>query len=1134
MYTLLTTKAPLLPCIYRSIIFDATFLSKISTEKASVSNPENVQLQQKSFSFDFDVQTHNATCQRFSQDPGLFPFNQDFSVTEPLLPFYSTENIDPFEPFLSRIFEICANDLKLHTIASAEDSSKMSFVSPNDFLSYYCIHPVTYVKRLLKQNQFLRSCNIYFQSIKAVDTCSGITCCRKDESHLPLFPILFRLETKNLSMELLSSANNRCILEKQNPIPDTKMSFLEIYAPLQNFLGLGLWCHGAKEIVLKTNELSIRTIQRLKSKSIWINKHNNIFNVRRKLHTPDEISNRIGEVYSALQKRLRQIPIQKFVHSGMSPRKWKKFTLSLENEVRSENLQAIKEGRDRLDHLLKKYDEFKIMESDQCSELMLSTYEMKMKSGFKARHGQACVSMGEEGENGVEETNELHSFSDLFHQFDGTDSFLGSHPLQTMGDISRDENIVRECLVDQNVNLGGAQDNNTKSKDNIETQNNPIRQNSTSIDSLNHIAFSAPHGLMCTSWTLKLAETCISFFAKGVVFLPPSLSPFPILAAIINSFISASLRDHRVAIICEDGTRMISSLKEYLLHTLRGIATVEAIRKNELTSPSSPCHGNVLGNVLILDSFDFSLTTRTSLLIVIGPGVVPLTALPEVPCLSSSDLDNNVITSIRDWRSIPYIFVFPYQSCNLVCHYLSKATKIAQVLNIDQAIVVNDRFDVNLSLLLSRPEFVFLVPPRDVMEFISILEMHSCAQLGTYKKFKKLQMIRNISKEERLIHVDVEALRDILQSRGLTCEKDIQSLETLYALRQARTFALCDGFSSAIAYLKHYIRSASTEVVNTLQAVIAETERNLWLHQAKREKNHPMAISIAKSLITMKHKFDTEPPSLRSLHRKEAFRPLIITNSKETYDGLLQGVHRAVNFFEATANDVAICENRYLRKEASMPGYPELQQDLSLISHFFHIIDDRANGTSHERLSPNVLEFILGGRARLISVMVDESRCLERIWRQNEIDYSNLCRLARNERGTISTKQLPPFLTTSPLSALYYCDGLNQIGNITSNQLSKSVSKRAKLKATPMRGPTHESSDLFLSASELNTRDAHAISLGIKSALIRHDNTRRPVGLIITIARSERISTLATIIVAGLVSDVSLCDNIDLTFRLLS
>lgn len=664
------------------------------------------------------------------------------------------------------------------------------------------------------------------------------------------------------------------------------------------------------------------------------------------------------------------------------------------------------------------------------------------------------------------------------------------------------------------------------------------------------VEFHTPHNAMCSPWSLKVAEFCIRVMKRGTVFLPPPLSILPSLAAIAHSYTSASLCDYRVLIVCEANTQMISTLQGYLDSIYDGTISIEIVRRRDRESyPTLASLSFTLARVVIIDSFDFDIIPDFAVLLILGPGTQSLFSVAEGPPIHN----RGVPSHLSSWTAIPSILILPYHQCNGVESYLSRATLLASLLGIDEALVVDESDDVLISALLSRPDFIFLVPSREVFEFLGILEIHASDYLPVYNRL--------LQQNQGFFHTKLEANRlsdirlDIIEAILLAGDHERQKLDDalgiLLALRQTRSYALQDGNRIAVEFLKHYVQEVSASSSDVFQPLFDKVQEKGLINTDVDKGFHPMTFPLKKSLDEMGLAMRKEAPSLRRVHRHHVFRPLIITNSSEACDAFLKEIPGAVDICEAQDEEVGICVSRDLQanggRKQTLDGYARnAREAIPEFSHVLHILDDRKPVAPAEVLPPELLQSAICGKTRLVTVAVDESRSLDIAWRRNESNYSRICKAARRAeqliRGTKDGNLLHIHL--SVIACLDLGKSLAAASTVLrQGSLLTLQSELPAEKSRPSNGQRHmlerphiicskgdEHAEYQISVAQILKQPISSLRAKLKAALESVQdcsNTSRHLTVIVKAADTKKWTPAITSILSAVAGDKSLYRYVD-------
>lgn len=517
-----------------------------------------------------------------------------------------------------------------------------------------------------------------------------------------------------------------------------------------------------------------------------------------------------------------------------------------------------------------------------------------------------------------------------------------------------------------------------------------------------NVRLRVPEDFVCPMWSVRLAEFCFVQMPRGTILLPPCLSALPTLCIVMYSHLTNQLQDQRIAIICDAEAGVSRCLHAYLENSFGRKVSIEIISRGCFSKePRFASVEEYTAQVFILDSFDFSLPPRVSLLLILicQPHLFDSQTLLE-PC-SAQHIIN------PDWRHLPSILIAPLDSWVLFSSYVKRAEQISLQLDMSTVLFVPEYDDVHHSVLLTKPRGLFLVPLNDASELVSVIDTHGSSVLNRLRKYiHEPQMATSNSRthpmfDSSLRDISVSLLRFCLENQTGNIGTEIRAdLETVYYLRQARSYALYDGVDVASAFLAHCVAEMSSEDT-TLIGVMKKVEL-ITATRITTEHDHPIIRPVIDHIRKARLAFNSEAPSLFSIHRRHAFRPLIIANSTETVDGFRRGKINAKLILEAEDTDLAVCwanDLASLREKKILNGYEKKVLDqMESFSHIYHILGDRDDRHPDLQLPTQIVQLVHAGRTRLIIVAVDERRQMEPTWRANEVSYSVMKKYIGDQR----------------------------------------------------------------------------------------------------------------------------------------
>lgn len=508
-----------------------------------------------------------------------------------------------------------------------------------------------------------------------------------------------------------------------------------------------------------------------------------------------------------------------------------------------------------------------------------------------------------------------------------------------------------------------------------------------------HVRLKVPENLVCSPWTLKVADHCLRALRRGIVFLPSPLSALPLITVLTNCYLSGSMRDQRVAVVCESSSDVTFGVHSYISSGFDKAVSFDTVRRSEYpSSPKRPSAKKANGRVVIFDSFDFSP----------GPGFTFLIVIINEPSFRSPPVSGSINASHTslgpNWSRIPNILVVPLAGWVSLVSFLEMTGWLSVQLRLDRSLVLHETDDVLSSVLLARPRAMFLVPSREAIELVEGLDSHSSAYLPVFDNARKARSLNSLDGDAAatctLKDVSVSLLQELLEGETLGAGAGTnQRLELLYNLRQARSYALHDGFEVALEFLRHCEKRAPPEALKILRTVVEQAEDGLPLVNGNRAQEHPMLAALIKSMRRSQSELRNEAPSLKSIHRRNSFQPLIVANSLEASRVFLTEIENTIQFGQSKREGIVVCWFQDLMEMSNLKGHDRnaaVGEMLDSFSHVFHVADDREDVNPEVVLPPRLMQFVHAGRTHLLTIVVDETRKRDLIWEENEVAYSRL------------------------------------------------------------------------------------------------------------------------------------------------
>lgn len=644
-----------------------------------------------------------------------------------------------------------------------------------------------------------------------------------------------------------------------------------------------------------------------------------------------------------------------------------------------------------------------------------------------------------------------------------------------------------------------------------------------------NVPVTVSQSLVCSPWSVKVAEYCIQKMPKGVIYMPPPLSVLPILAVVMNSYLSEALRDHRVVVVCESSSDVIFGVSSYLTSSFGERYSVERVTRDDFAEfPRLAPLSTTTARVVILDSFDFCFSSTFVLLIV-------LISEPSILSSSKKPFSRLSAQSARmeaHWMKISSMLVASLDPWVELRGYLEATNRFRLLLDLPCALFVKESGDIQDALLMSRPRVIFLVPSLIIMELIGTLEKYACRYLQLYedvrKSKKSSQEMLSYSPTSSLKMVNLRFLKKIVEERDEQ-EAGISQLELLYYLRQARSYALYDGADTALDYLKHCIKQCDGNSVGIIQSLLKDIANFLPTIKKTADWQHPIVKALSSYLKKAAVEMKMDAPSLTSIHRRHQFRPLVLANSREAIHEFLTEIENAQPFSKVgvAKTGVTVCALKDLTSQCKIGGRKNsnMSKNLEQFSHVIHVIDDRGEEHYDVILPAEIMQFVHAGRTRLLTIAVDETRELDRLWKQNEYVYRKLgaaldkCHVGDTENKTCYIQEvLPESIVEAMVKILPKANvddaasGRIRVRNPNMAGAMVKPKKRARLLG-----------ELHLTATEVQ----YMTIASLRRRIVQHKKLSQasPLHLIIHVAMDEKCTPAVTYVHAAICSNLELHKN---------
>lgn len=546
------------------------------------------------------------------------------------------------------------------------------------------------------------------------------------------------------------------------------------------------------------------------------------------------------------------------------------------------------------------------------------------------------------------------------------------------------------------------------------------------------LTVAVPESMNCCSWSTRVAEQCL---VSSRVFLvsPPLLNMLPSLVIIAQSFLSRPQRDDRVAIMCDGEPSDVTYVHSFFKSCFEDSVSINIVRSEPGTQSmyngADAC--KVTARVVIIDSF----TTQ------IGDGFSLLLIIVSDPTLMRTrgarcTLQPLWIRDAARWRSIPSIVIAPGNIWTGLQAFSERIPEFAHKLDVTRVIHLADSDDIALAMELARPAIACIEPAAHEKSFCFLLEKIGRKYLPKYnevvrrEKWQETLFNSNyISDTKSIQDVSTEFLRAYI-SQLTYWDEECEELARIYDIKQLQTYAIHDGIDIAMQFLKECKRNHPSRHDIWDQIMVSvekfDTPERLTSHatdhsddmclsfsagmpraqQNEENKEAPRGYRMANILDRIackaKERMLTEAPSLREIHRREHFRPLVVTDSSEARDQL-----RRIECWKGQ-NDHKIVVYKW--DELCNAQNNIKRVNLEEFSHVFHITDDRYDAIPSSRLPSLLLQCVFSGRTRLTTIFVDISRTICNLWKENEKTYIQLER--KVSRPRVEERRIPFIVET--------------------------------------------------------------------------------------------------------------------------
>lgn len=942
--------------------------------------------------------------------------------------------------------------------------------------------------------------------------------------------------TKNLGLP-----QARCVSSCRSEVDDL-LSYVRYFRAHE----MGLWCQGSKEILQRSHcyqKQLLYVVPQLHARRIISFFSDGVTENLKISQNLDQEAKTTAE-FSAVFRGA--FSMQRFMS-----KRWNKFSLAVKDKVDDENTRSDRRRKSRIRETINSYDPPKRRLNIACGEVIQMLYVCSQKSGssFFPRQGRLYETRGQSEEESQSSTSTVDDFmfshGDIDALGDGTGA-LGT--LLELGDKvpARSEiDVTHPALgtcVSPSLQEKRVRDSSFLDRKATKLQKKNVNDHKRETAEM---MLHAPEHLVCASSSLQLAANFLDGKTRSVIYVPPPLSFLASLAVIIKSFLSRPMCDHRVAVVCEPNTGMEEKVSAYLDFTYDGKVSIETARRADFTvRPRFATLANKTARIVVLDSFEFTVPNGFALLVVFAHNSASTTYYAQNHCDS---FRGNGSAAVSLWKSIPSVLILPYNSNHTLSSYVKNASFLATMLDVKDAIFVLEQDDVDHLTSLARPGFIFLAPARDALELIAVLEREASSFYSTYERIVAIEQRKEVRPIQRLQDVNVSFLKRYLDENvsQQRTEADRDILEILFGLRQACSYALCDGCCTAFDYLNHYAHQACSKTLQVMQRALEKIRIMGIFGSGSRSysKEHTMTAALERSFVTMEEEMASHGSSIRSIHRRLHFHPLVITRSKEAHDGLIKSLKRAKHILAAKEGDVGLCELRHLwnhHRNGKSICERETSEASKRFSHVYNVLNERNDEDSTHFLPPLLLQYIHAGRTKLINVVVDETRSLESICERDISLYQKISTVVQTSTARDAHQALP-YVANIPINEVL--DAFNRVVSPSEKVVGLNTSEVPRMlmdgqtdvstQVKPQQGSSNRA-QVHISASEICFSRVPNIRETLKRKL---DGARREengciLHVYVTVSSRERCTPGTTYIFAAIASDPDLLQYTRVTTEL--
>lgn len=557
---------------------------------------------------------------------------------------------------------------------------------------------------------------------------------------------------------------------------------------------------------------------------------------------------------------------------------------------------------------------------------------------------------------------------------------------------------------------------------------------------LKSIPLVVPTKLTCSSWSIQVASFGLQAF-QAVWFVPPLLSLIPSLVILANSHLSVLNHDYRIAVICVGNQCDLNLTYNMFRSCLDDSISIDIASIENMSRSAISC----TGRIVIVNDFSLLLSGSFSLLIILIS--VPTLTGTTGPHFSRAKLS---VAEISKWKSIRSIAIAPANPWTGIQAYSSVAEIIALQLDVTRAVYIAETGDVAYALSAAQPGIHPVKPGRDACLFCEIIEKECKQYIGGYNAVvqregrRVLSTLRSETKDDCtaqsahfVADVNIQFLKAYLGQLEFW-DEECEKVARVFDLYQTRSYALCDGFLTAVEYAQNCaeLNPSRGDLWETILTSARKIKPSIFSNEAGPARlklrygsrgSYRMGVVVKECIRRAQNAMANEPATVRRVHGRDRFSPAVVTDTFEACDRL-QECELYLCLDDESFKTSGINNDGYkvpvfhrddvkrMDDSGTYEAITEFVQNADEYSHVFHVTNDSCYGVPDYVLPVKLLELAYAGRTNLSRVIIDERGIVSVLWENEEILYTRL-KIALVATGFKTTSH-PEFIVETSLDQI--------------------------------------------------------------------------------------------------------------------